>query len=323
MSGLADSHPGSSLRLLAAARTLAVDALTAEAIDALRAAGVRSILLKGPALAHWLYGDGALREYGDCDLLVDPADTDRAGAVLAELGFEPLVERTDPYMAAMAPPHAECWTRGEGHEQIVDLHHCLFGAHAPNETVWRELSAATEPVGLAGVTAEVLDAPRRALVVTLHAAANGSGGDRSLEDLRRALSLVDEAVWEEAARIASRIGARQSFAAGLGLLPDGRELADRLGLQPPASAEVLLHAGTVPEGAIFLEALRNAQSARERCWLLVRALVPSPRYMRALSPLARRGRIGLCAAYAVRIAKRIASARPALRAIRLARQGGS
>ena len=115
----------------------------------------------------------------------------------------------------------------------------------------------------------------------------------------------------------------EAFSAGLRLLPAGRELAGRLGLQPPASAEVLLHARTMPEGTIFLEALRDAESARERSRLLARALVPPPRYMRTISPLARRGRIGLGAAYAVRMVRRLATAVPALRAIRLARRGGA
>jgi hypothetical protein len=238
--------------------------------------------------------------------------------VLGELGFAPLLDSTDAYMAAMAPPHAECWTRGERHDDIVDLHDCLFGAQAAKEAVWRELSAGTESVAVGGVAAEVLDAPRRAVVVALHAAANGSGGARSLEDLRRALSLADDAVWRDAARVARRVDAEESFAAGLRLLPEGRELADRLALRTPASPEVLLRASTVPQGALFLDALRSAESARERSRLLGRALVPSRRYMRALSPLARRGRIGLGAAYALRLVTRMATALPALRAIRLA-----
>jgi hypothetical protein len=311
-----------SPRLLAAARTLAVDALTAETIGALQAAGVRSILLKGPAVARWLYRDGTLREYDDCDLLVDPAQTGSAATVLGELGFAPLLDPTDAYMAAMAPPHAECWTRGERHDDIVDLHDCLFGTHAAKDAVWRELSAGTDSVAVGGVDAQVLDAPRRAVVVALHAAANGSRGAKSLEDLRRALSLVDETVWVEAARVAERIDAGESFAAGLRLLPEGRELAGRLGVRTPASAEVLLHASTVPQGALFLEALRSAESARERSRLLGRALLPSRRYMRALSPLARRGRIGLGAAYLVRLVTRLATALPAMRAIRLAHRRG-
>jgi hypothetical protein len=322
MSGADHSHPDASPRLLAAARTLGVDALSAEAIGALEAAGVRSILLKGPALARWLYRDGALREYDDCDLLVDPAQIALAATSLRDLGFQPLMDPTDAYMAAMAPRHAVCWTRGGRHDDIVDIHDCLFGVHADKDAVWRELSAGTEYVAVGGVGAEVLDAPRRAVVVALHAAANGSGGARSLEDLRRALSLVDEAVWLEAARVAERIDAEESFAAGLRLLPEGRELAGRLGMRAPASAEVLLHARTVPHGALFLEALRSAECMRERSRLLARALVPSRRYMRALSPLARRGRVGLGAAYAVRLVARVVTVLPALRAIRLARRGG-
>ncbi len=46
------------------------------------------IAQKGPALAHMLYGDSAMREFGDLDLLVTPADVPRAVAALSELGYE-------------------------------------------------------------------------------------------------------------------------------------------------------------------------------------------------------------------------------------------
>src|SRR5256885_8541101 len=136
MSRRPDSHIDASSRLAAAARTLAVDALSAEAIAALRDAGVRSILLKGPALARWLYDDGSLRAYGDCDLLVDPRDVERAGQVLRRLGFSPFGERADAYTSAMAPPHAEGWTRGARKGEMVDLHDGLFGAYPDNDTPW-------------------------------------------------------------------------------------------------------------------------------------------------------------------------------------------
>ena len=322
MSHRPDSHTDVPSRLAAVARTLAVDALAAEAIVALRDAGVRSILLKGPALARWLYGDGALREYDDCDLLVDPRDVKVAGEALARLGFAPLLERSDAYTTTMAPPHAECWTRGAHREQMVDLHVSLFGAHAHDEDVWDELSDGTEPALLAGVSAEVLDAPRRAVMVALHAAANGGAAERSLEDLRRALALASDELWHEAAHVAASIGALESFAAGLRLLPEGREVASWLGLQPPASSEVLLHASTVPDGAMFLERLASAQGGRARWQLLARGIVPSASYMRVHSPLARRGAAGLGAAYALRALTRLATLGTALRAVRAARRGG-
>jgi hypothetical protein len=46
------------------------------------------IAQKGPALAHLLYGDSAMREFGDLDLLVRPTDVTRAVGALTELGYE-------------------------------------------------------------------------------------------------------------------------------------------------------------------------------------------------------------------------------------------
>ena len=52
------------------------------------ARGIRVVAQKGPALAHFLYGDSAMREFGDLDLLVRPTDVARAAGALAELGYE-------------------------------------------------------------------------------------------------------------------------------------------------------------------------------------------------------------------------------------------
>jgi hypothetical protein len=44
-----------SSELVAAARVLAIDARAVEAVTAMRAADIPSILLKGRSFAHWLY----------------------------------------------------------------------------------------------------------------------------------------------------------------------------------------------------------------------------------------------------------------------------
>ncbi|MDX6664460.1 MAG: putative nucleotidyltransferase, partial [Solirubrobacteraceae bacterium] len=56
--------------LVAAARALVVDRATAEAAGAMSAAGVPVVLLKGPAIAQWLYDPCEQRGYSDADLLV-------------------------------------------------------------------------------------------------------------------------------------------------------------------------------------------------------------------------------------------------------------
>lgn len=57
-------------------------------VDALRTAGVLCLVLKGAALARWLYTDPYLRPRCDFDLLFrDEGAVDRAQAVLAKLGY--------------------------------------------------------------------------------------------------------------------------------------------------------------------------------------------------------------------------------------------
>jgi hypothetical protein len=75
-SGLMRAGLSESRALRLTAHALARDVATAEVVEALRAAGVRSIVLKGPSIARWLYADGQPRPYGDTDLLVSPADLD-------------------------------------------------------------------------------------------------------------------------------------------------------------------------------------------------------------------------------------------------------
>jgi Uncharacterised nucleotidyltransferase len=56
---------------------------------------IEVIPLKGPVLAASLYGDVAMRACNDLDLLVRPADYQRAEALLFDLGFAALTGRDD------------------------------------------------------------------------------------------------------------------------------------------------------------------------------------------------------------------------------------
>ena len=64
--------------------------LTAELLRILRlldAQGIRAVPFKGPALAQSLYGDLALREFGDLDLLVQETDLRKARELLETQGY--------------------------------------------------------------------------------------------------------------------------------------------------------------------------------------------------------------------------------------------
>src|SRR5438105_2341077 len=165
------------IRVLASAVSLALDVVTAEVVAALDEAGVRTILLKGPALAHRLYDDGTPRPYTDVDLLVAPADVERAGAVLARLGF---------HVADSSARQATVWMR-ETDAATVDLHTSLIGIGGPARDVWTALQAGTERMRVGGREVEVLGPAGLALHVGLHAAEHGLQGEKALDDLGRAV----------------------------------------------------------------------------------------------------------------------------------------
>jgi hypothetical protein len=277
--------------------TLAVDAVTAEVAGALGRAGVPSILLKGPTIARWLYGGDRARHYTDSDLLVDTRRLGDAQAVLRGLGFTPAWGPLE-HAGMEAPPSAP-WSRGPF---AVDLHDTLPGATAPREHVWDVLSADTVELALGDGTVDALGESARLAHVVLHAAHHGARVDQPLRDLAAALEQIPDERWLAAAEVASQLGAAAPFANGLTLLPEARGLARRLGIEArPSTAWLLQAAGGVPVAA-GLERLRTAGSTSAQMRILVDELFPSPEFMRWWTPLARRSRGGLVAAYVSRAA---------------------
>lgn len=291
----------SDLPLPAAVRTAAlvlhVDSVTREVVTAMRETGIRTLLLKGPSIAAWLYGDGAARSYVDSDLLVAPGSYREAGDVLRKLGFRP--------RAYWLYRDSQAWLRRRD-TSYVDLHRSLINVLAPPDVVWKELASDTDTLRVGGIDLEVLRVPARALHVALHAAQHGVGDfRRPLEDLARAVRVADEDDWRQAADLARRIDALPAFAAGLRLDPEGVRLAERLKLPEERPPAVELRAGPDIPVAIALESLASGRSLRARPRLLLRALVPSSLYMRGWAaqhmirwPAAlRRGHLGLGMAY--------------------------
>lgn len=71
-----------------ARKNLLLSNILAEVQELLECRGVASMMLKGPALAASLYGDLALREFSDLDLLVHRSDILRARQILLGAGFQ-------------------------------------------------------------------------------------------------------------------------------------------------------------------------------------------------------------------------------------------
>lgn len=305
----------------ATATAIVVDAAAAEAAAALRDAGIRSILLKGASFDHWLYDRSQPRMYGDVDLLVAPHAFEYAGEVLGRLGYRERAEELAPTHV----DHAKLWLRLRDHMH-VDLHRTLVEVRADNDHVWGVLSEHTEWMEVGGADLEVLSEPARALQVALHATVHGSDEQKTLIDLARALERASAGAWVAAAALSRRLGAEGAFAAGLEMIPEGRELAARLELSAERSVETEMFAESVPYSSWTVNRLANTPGVMPKLRIALRRIFPEPDFMRAWYPIARRGRLGLALSYPRRIAWLVTATGPAvagwLRARRKARRSG-
>lgn len=289
------SRPTGSAATVAAGTALVADHVAVEVATAFAAAGIRSILLKGPSIARRLYDSGEIRGYVDADFLVPPSSRTRAENVLSDLGFAHwagLGQRS-----VDRPPWSSTWVRARDSGN-VDLHRTIDGARAEAAEVWSVLEGEVEPVEVLGTRLEGLSAEATAVVVALHAAHHGARVLQPLDDLARALDRLPYTTWERASVLVNRLDAVEAYAAGLRLLPAGGQLAARLGLPDEPSTETILRAATPPPMALGFDWLAQTPGLRAKLLLVAGKIVPDPEFMRAWFPLARGGsRIGLALAY--------------------------
>ena len=284
-----------------------LDAATAQAFTAFRHAGVEAILLKGAALAANLYRSDEPRGYSDIDVLVAPAQRAVAERVLTELGYRSFSEirGVDDVGGAL---HADIWLGAmvgfrRGHAGVmIDLHRRLEGCTAPESDAWEALRVDRGSVDVGGTSVPTLGLRGMALGVALHVAQHGTEDIKAVGDLSRALERWPSEVWREAADLAREVGADESLAAGLRLLPAGAKLADELRL---GSADRVLwdlsHRELRPRGAFHLEAVTSARSSREKLGIVRRALLPSPAWIGWEMRWATRSHAHLALAYVLHI----------------------
>lgn len=258
-------------------------------------AGVGVMVLKGAALAQWLYPAPALREFSDIDLLfASRADAGRAATALESQGYH------SPYRAAQFRHELSC--RSSDGNLDLDLHWALSDwpvlARLPD---FGALYAARMPLRGLGEAAWGLDAPHALLHACVHRASNLSAGlgDRLkwLYDLHLLAGVLDvSGAWPAFVGVARR-------AQGCGMCAEGLAASTKLfGTTVPEEVTRELDAGrkAEPLDARRLADWRYVQRANFRAlggwgeraaWLWSR-LLPSAGHMRELYG-GEHGRVGL------------------------------
>jgi hypothetical protein len=131
---------------------------------------LRAIPYKGPVLAESAYGDLALRNFGDLDILIAPVDFERAKLALAELGYRPSKEMSPAVERFWLRNGYECAFDGADGKYLVELQWGLLPHFYAVDLRVEELLARSGRTALGGHDMPSLSAEDSLLVLSLHAA---------------------------------------------------------------------------------------------------------------------------------------------------------
>lgn len=159
------------LKLAYVRSTLAADYVRADLKEIhalLTACNISVVLLKGAALAFWLYPDPGLRPLGDIDLLIAPEHMAQAQAELQRIGYE-LTAEVSPGFQEQFWSECTLVRRGSRPSQ-VDLHSHLittpyYRQWIPIEWFWEQ----TSELSLNGVRVRTLTPLAQILYLASHA----------------------------------------------------------------------------------------------------------------------------------------------------------
>lgn len=149
-------------------RNLSLSAVLLKILDALQAAGIRALAYKGPALATLLYGDVALREMTDVDIVIHPDSFPAARDVLTELRYQPSFVHSRKQEEARLRCDCECEFSGCSGKVMVDLHWQITASHLSQRFSFDEFWQRRRSVMLGPKSVPTFSAEDTALVLAVH-----------------------------------------------------------------------------------------------------------------------------------------------------------
>lgn len=223
---------------------------------------IPAIPYKGPALAMAAYGDLALRQFGDLDILVRPEDTNRAKALLEAEGYQLVyrlnAEETRHYAADAQNNHFQF--QHPARPVCVELHwatapRAFFTGPTP-DVFWQALT--TTPLADRPLAAFLPE--HTVLLLSMHGSKHGWERLAFLADLVETLRRQSELDWATILTLAHQWRCTRMLALGLHL---GQRL---LGLEFPAPVRQLTDQSTLKPLAQQAMAYIIAPESFEPMW---------------------------------------------------------
>ena len=251
--------------------------------QAFRQNGIDALAHKGPALAQFLYGDPAMRQYGDLDLLVRAESVPKAKTVLRQLGYELSLNLSSRQEREYLHSGYE-YVFGLGEQRsLLELQWQILPRFYAVQFDFDAMFARAVEIRIEGFPMRSLAPGDLMLVLCVHAAKHGWAQLGMLRDIAALTQLqIDwDWLWQEA----MRMGIRRILAVSLHLAHDlvaaevpANTMRENIGMLP-GRVESRLASGEAPDVeslSYFREFARYREHWRDRArfwWRL--ALTPS------------------------------------------------
>ena len=180
--------------------------------------GIPVAIFKGALLAQMAYGEMALRQAGDIDLLISTHDFAPARLLLESLGYEMTPRLTNAQLASHLSNHCEIQFMRDEWFTVVDLHWDLaprsfaFGLKA------HEVMSRLQSVSLAGTTVQTFGAEDLLLYQAMHGAKHLWRRLEWISSLAESLRATPEVDWDTLINRATNARATRMLALGLRLV---------------------------------------------------------------------------------------------------------
>ncbi|HTS07203.1 MAG TPA: nucleotidyltransferase family protein [Candidatus Eisenbacteria bacterium] len=205
-------------------------------VGALAEGGIEVMPYKGLALAESLYGDIALRQTGDIDLLIRAKDVSRARDVLRNLHFVPHLALPERQESAYLQSGYEYMFDAPAGRNLLELQWAAQPSFYAVDLRAEELFERAVPVSVAGRTLKTPSFEDLFIVLSLHAAKHVWAKLIWISDLARIIKL-ERLDWDQVGSLARHFRIRRILTMNL-------LLANRLlGVGIPSAAEPLVESG--------------------------------------------------------------------------------
>jgi hypothetical protein len=170
---LPDTASAELARFEAAARANAVRSLVLSAelikvLDAFHSRGILAIPYKGPVAAAQAYGDSALREFEDLDIILRQRDVPKAHELMLGLGYHAKFPQLFSSSAGSRRIPGEYNYRDATDRVVVELHTEATLRHFPVAPNPGELAARMVPVQLCGPEVKTLSPEDALVALSIH-----------------------------------------------------------------------------------------------------------------------------------------------------------